>query len=199
MTEKLRVRRVSGSDINAYLPELARLRIRVFREYPYLYEGSVAYEERYLKTYVNVPDSVMALVWDGDRVVGASSGLPLEVETPEAIEPFIAHGYDPRRIFYFGESVLLPEYRGQGLGKRFFEERETHVRGLARFDTVCFCAIERPADHPRRPADYVPLDQFWKRRGFVKHPELRTTFSYRELDEEAETPKPMVFWLKPLV
>lgn len=196
MFEELRVQRVSGSDLNAYLPELARLRIRVFREYPYLYEGSVTYEERYLKTYANAPDSVMVLVWDGDRVVGASSGLPLEVETPEVIKPFIAHGYDPRRVFYYGESVLLPEHRGRGLGKRFFEEREAHVRSLARFDIACFCAIERPADHPRRPVGYVPLDAFWNRRGFVKYPELHTTFSYQELDEDEESPKPMVFWLK---
>jgi GNAT superfamily N-acetyltransferase len=198
MSEEPQVQRMSGGDINAYLPELARLRIRVFREYPYLYEGSVAYEEKYLKTYANVPESVMVLVWDGDRVVGASSGLPLEIETPEAIGPFIRQGYDPKRIFYYGESVLLPEYRGRGLGKRFFEEREAHARGLDRFDIACFCAIERPADHPRRPAGYLPLDAFWSRRGFVKHSELSTAYSYRELGEDAETPKPMVFWLKPL-
>ena len=198
MSEEPRVQRLSGGDIDAYLPELARLRIRVFREYPYLYEGSIAYEEKYLKTYASVPESVMVLIWNNDRVVGVSSGLPLEVETPEVIEPFVAHGYDPRRIFYYGESVLFPEYRGKGLGKRFFEERESHARGLARFDIACFCAIERPASHPHRPADYVPLDTFWNRRGFVKHPELRATFSWRELGEDTETPKPMVFWLKRL-
>ena len=199
MSEELRVQRMSGSDTGAYLPELARLRIRVFREYPYLYDGSTEYEEKYLRTYANAPDSVIVLAWDGDRVVGVSSGVPMEAETPEAIKPFLEHGYDPRRIFYYGESVLLPEYRGKGLGNRFFEERETHARDLARFDIACFCAIERPADHPRRPAGYVPLDAFWNRRGFVKHPELRTTFSWRELDEDAETPKPMVFCLKRLV
>ena len=198
MSDSLHIQRLSGGAINAWLPELARLRIRVFREYPYLYEGSIAYEERYLRTYVDAPDSVMALVWDRDQVVGASSGLPLEAETPEAIKPLVAHGYDPRRIFYYGESVLLPEYRGRGLGKRFFAEREAHARELGRFDIACFCAIERPADHPRRPAGYAPLDAFWNRRGFVKHPELHTTYSYRDLDEDAESPKPMVFWLKTL-
>lgn len=198
MSDSLRIQRLSGSDINACLPELARLRIRVFREFPYLYDGSAAYEEKYLETYVDAPDSVMVLVWDGDRVVGASSGLPLEAEPPSAIEPFLAHGYDPRRIFYYGESVLLPEYRGRGLGKRFFGERETHVRALGRFDLVGFCAVERPADHPRRPANHVPLDALWSRQGFVRHPELRTTFSWQDLDERAESPKPMVFWLKRL-
>lgn len=199
MAEEPCVRRLSGGDIDAFLPELARLRIRVFRDFPYLYQGSAAYEESYLKTYAAAPDSVVVLVWDRERVVGASSGLPLEAEPLSVAEPFVARGDDPRRIFYYGESVLLPDYRGLGLGKRFFEEREAHVRALGCFETVCFCAVERPADHPRRPAGYAPLDAFWSRRGFIKHPELRASFSWRDLDEAAESPKPMVFWLKALV
>ncbi len=192
------IQRLSGGAINVFLPELARLRIRVFRDYPYLYEGSADYEEKYLRAYANVPDSVMVLARDGEAVVGASSGLPLSAETPNVIEPFTARGYDPTRIFYYGESVLLPEYRGLGLGKRFFAEREAHVRELGRFDIVCFCAVERPVDHPRRPLNYRPLDDLWNRQGFIRHPELRTTFSWRDLDETTESPKPMVFWLKRL-
>jgi GNAT superfamily N-acetyltransferase len=198
MSESLRMQRLSGSRINAYLPELARLRITVFREFPYLYEGSAAYEENYLKTYVDAAASVMLIVWDGNTVVGASSGLPLLAETENVMRPFREQGYDLERIFYFGESVLLSAYRGQGLGVRFFEEREAHVRALGRFNRLCFCAVERPTDHPRRPADYVPLDRFWQKRGFVKHPELQTTFSWQDLDETSESPKPMTFWLKSL-
>ncbi len=199
VSNHLLVQRFSGAAIHPYLSELAQLRIQVFREFPYLYDGSIFYEEQYLKTYVDVADSVMVLVWEDDRVIGASSGLPLAAETPEAIHPFVTQGYDPCRIFYYGESVLLPDYRGQGLGCCFFEEREAHVRALARFDTACFCAIERPADHPRRPAGYTPLDTFWNRRGFIKHPELHTAYSYRDLDEDTVSPKRMVFWLKSLV
>ena len=199
MSESPDIQRLSGSAIKPWLSELARLRIQVFREFPYLYEGSVAYEEKYLKTYVDAPDSVMVLVWDRDRVVGASSGVPLEAEPPNVSEPFVAHGYDPRQVFYYGESVLLPEYRGRGLGRRFFEEREAHVRGLGRFEIACFCAVQRPADHPRRPAGYAPLEVLWNRQGFVRHPELHTTFSWRDVDEAEESPKPMEFWLKSLV
>ena len=197
-TSTPRVQRLSGNAIAPYLPELARLRIQVFREFPYLYQGDTAYEEKYLKIHAGAPDSVLVLVQDGERVVGASSGLPLAAEPPWVIEPFLALGSDPRRIFYYGESVLLPEYRGRGLGKRFFEEREAHARGLGRFDLTCFCAVERPTDHPRWPVGYRPLDTLWNRCGFVKHPELRATFSWRDLDEDAESPKPMTFWLKRL-
>jgi GNAT superfamily N-acetyltransferase len=195
---KLHVECRTGADLIADLPALARLRIRVFREYPYLYDGDAEYEERYLRTYADAPDGVMVLARDGDRVVGASSALPLAAETPNVIEPFKAHGYAVERIFYYGESVLLPEFRGLGLGRRFFDEREAHARALGRFDFACFCAVDRPDDHPRRPPDYRPLDGLWAKQGFAKQPQLRTTFSWRDLDEAEETPKPMVFWLKHL-
>jgi GNAT superfamily N-acetyltransferase len=139
---------------------------------------------------------VIVLAIDGERVVGASTGLPMEAETEEVKRPFLERGYDPKGMFYFGESVLEHAYRGQGVGVRFFEEREAHARALGRFAWTCFCAVQRPADHPRRPPDYVPLDDFWRRRGYAKHPELSTTFSWREVGEQAQSAKPMVFWLK---
>lgn len=190
------VTRAAGADLDRYLGDLARLRIEVFRDYPYLYDGSLDYERDYLRTYAGVPGSVIVLALDGTRVVGASTGLPMQSETDAVKAPFIAAGYDPARVFYFGESVLMKGYRGQGLGVRFFEERESHAYGLGRFDWTCFCAVERPVDHPRRPDGYQPLDAFWNRRGYTRHAELRTQFSWKELDEREESEKPMVFWLK---
>jgi GNAT superfamily N-acetyltransferase len=94
--------------------------------------------------------------------------------------------------------VLLPAYRGRGLGVRFFEERERYALELGRFTHAAFCAVERPDGHPSRPPDYVPLDAFWRRRGYTRHPELVTTYSWRDVGEAQETAKPMVFWLKAL-
>ncbi len=106
-------------------------------------------------------------------------------------------GYDPDRVYYFGESVLDRAYRGRGLGNAFFVEREAHARAHG-FTTASFCAVVRPPDHPRRPADYRPLDGLWAKHGFVVRPEITTTFSWQDLDESVETPKPMVFWTKEL-
>lgn len=194
---QIRIQRATGVALDRYIPDLARLRIEVFREFPYLYDGSLDYEQEYLKTYANVAGSVIVLALDGDKVVGASTGLPMESEPDYVREPFRNEGYDPARVFYFGESVLLKSYRGQGIGAKFFVEREAHAYALNRFDFTCFCAVERAADHPSRPADFIPLDAFWERRGYRKHPELRTRFSWKEVGEVQESEKPMVFWLKP--
>ncbi|MGD8275415.1 MAG: GNAT family N-acetyltransferase [Thiohalocapsa sp.] len=204
MSENIQITPVSGADLHDAIPDLAALRIRVFRDYPYLYDGDADYEAKYLATYARARGSVVVLARDGGCIVGASTALPLVEETEEVQAPFTAAGYDPARVFYLGESVLLPEYRGRGIGVRFFEEREAHARALAKdpaggfgpFDWLTFCAVERAADDPRRPPGYVPLDRFWQHRGYKRHPELRTTFSWQEIGERAESPKPMVFWLK---
>ncbi|MDH4561980.1 GNAT family N-acetyltransferase [Pseudomonas sp. BN411] len=194
----MQIRLLHGGAIAPHIDDLARLRLTVFREFPYLYDGTLEYEARYLATYAESKESLFVLALDGERVVGASTGLPMADETEEFQRPFREQGWAPERIFYFGESVLLPEYRGSGLGVRFFAEREGYARRLARFDHCAFCAVERPADHPRRPPGYQPLNEFWARRGYRHHPELRTEYHWRDLDEDTESAKPMSFWLKEL-
>lgn len=193
----LEIKTFSGTDAAARFEDVARLRIAVFRDFPYLYDGDLAHERKYLATYARSEGSIFVLAIDGTRVVGASTGTPMAAETDEVKAPFLAAGRNPEDFFYFGESMLLPAYRGHGIGVAFFAEREKQARRLTLpFST--FCAVERPADHPRRPADYVPLDAFWTKRGYRHHPELRTTFTWRDLDEATESPKPLSFWIKDL-
>ncbi|MDH2197792.1 GNAT family N-acetyltransferase [Ectopseudomonas oleovorans] len=192
------IRLLRGAEIEPHIDDLARLRIQVFREFPYLYDGNLDYEAEYLATYVRSADSLCVLVRDEGRVVGASTALPLADETEEFQQPFTAAGWNPARIFYCAESVVLPAWRGRGLGMRFFVEREGHARALGGFDWCAFCAVQRPVDHPRRPADYQPLDAFWARRGYRHQPALRTEFHWKDLDEAQESAKAMSFWLKEL-
>jgi GNAT superfamily N-acetyltransferase len=196
MSKDIRILRLSGAALIPYIPELARLRIEVFRDFPYLYDGDYEYEKKYLQTYIDCPDSVIVLAFDGDAIIGASTAIPLKYETDEVKQPFIDNGYDPEEVFYCGESVLNKAYRGLGIGVRFFEQREAHAADLGGFKHITFCCVERPLDHPRRPADYVPLDIFWNKRGYVKHQELKTTYTWKDLDESVATAKPMTFWLR---
>jgi GNAT superfamily N-acetyltransferase len=192
----LAIRRFSGAALHDYLEAVARLRIEVFREFPYLYDGSMDYERQYLQTYVRCPEAVVVVAFDGDRVVGASTGIPMRHEELQFRQPLFDHGYDPARIFYCAESVLRREYRGRGTGARFFEEREAHARALGGFDWCCFCAVERPADHPLRPPAYQPHDTFWQQRGYTRHPELGAMYHWKDIDQTEQTSKRLVFWLK---
>jgi len=188
----------TGRDILPFAEDLARLRIKVFRSFPYLYDGDMTYEQTYIDTYARSADSLFVLAFDGDQVVGAATGIPMADETDEFKQPFLDQGYQPDRIFYFGESVLLPEYRGRGIGVGFFEHRECHAREQGGFTHCCFCAVERPSDHPLRPSGYQPLDEFWHKRGYTRVPALNTEYRWRDIGETAQTAKPMTFWLKSL-
>lgn len=197
MNGTLRIENLYSQDIKDHLDALAEMRCAVFREWPYLYEGSRAYEADYLKVYVDCPRALCILVWDGSQCVGASTVIPLVDAPRDMQQPFVEAGMDLSAIDYFGESVLLPVYRGRGLGVRFFELREAHARELG-LQQCAFCAVERPADHPLKPANYVPNDAFWQRRGYQRQSQLRTSLSWPDIGETVSSAKPMTFWMRTL-
>ena len=193
----LRIELLRGEEIARHVDAVADLRIAVFRDWPYLYEGSQDYEKRYLQTYLDCPRSLAVLVWDGTRCVGASTVQPLTDAPREMQQPFVDAGIELSHIDYFGESVLLSEYRGRGLGVKFFELREAHARALG-LTTCAFCAVQRSDDDPRRPPGHVPNDAFWLKRGYRKQPALRTTLSWPDIGETVSSEKPMTFWTREL-
>ncbi len=186
-----------GGDTRAHFADLARLRLRVFNEFPYLYEGTEAYERRYLESYFRSEDSYAVLVVAGGRIVGAATGLPLREDAGHR-RVFEEAGRDPGEVFYFGESVLEPAWRGQGIGKAFFRHREAFAATLPGIRVCAFCAIERPKDCPRRPPGYRALDGFWRSRGYERQEGLVTTLVWKDVDEESPSPKELVFWQKRL-
>ena len=189
------IQTVSGAQVLPWLDAVATLRIEVFRDFPYLYDGTLDYERRYLTTYASAADSLFVLALDGDKVVGASTGIPLVDAEPEFQAPFMARQIPLENVFYFGESVLQRRYRGHGLGHRFFDARETFAATLGKPITA-FCAVERPDTHPLRPAHYTPLDAFWQQRGYSKQSDMRALYAWQDIGEPHTTDKSMVFWLK---
>jgi GNAT superfamily N-acetyltransferase len=192
------VRALTGEDIEAMLPDLARLRITVFRDWPYLYDGTLAYEEDYLAKFAAAKGAVCVVARDGDLVVGASTGAPMIEHADEFGAPFRDAGYDLTKIFYCGESVLLKSHRGYGLGHQFFALREAQAHALGGFTHSTFCRVVRPDDHPLKPADYIPLDRFWTKRGYAPVPGLTAIYEWKDIDHADETPHVMQFWMKQL-
>ncbi|AQU82209.1 MULTISPECIES: GNAT family N-acetyltransferase [unclassified Halomonas] len=195
--QQLTITVCQGTQITPHLPALARLRIEVFRDFPYLYDGELSYEEDYLGRYAENPASLFVLALDGDHLVGAATGQPLADEVDEFRSPFEANSIQPEQVFYYGESLLLHGYRGHGIGKRFIAEREAHARQQG-FELAAFCAVERPDGHPSEPHNYRPLHDFWNTQGYQRHDKLATTFAWKDVGEHEESHKTMVFWLKPL-
>lgn len=192
----LSFREFIGEDIAPAVADLARLRVKVFRDWPYLYEGDADYERRYLARYAR-GDSIVVAAYDEAEMVGAATGMPLSDHADDFAAAFEGSGIDMKDVFYCAESVLLPAYRGQGAGHRFFDRREAHATRLG-FAKVAFCGVVRPADHPARPAGYRPLDGFWRSRGYAPLEGVVAHFGWRDIGSSEETRKPMQFWMRAL-
>lgn len=194
----LSVEALTGPALKDVLPDLARLRIAVFRDWPYLYDGSEDYEREYLAKFIAAKGAVCVIARDGDAIVGASTASPMAESDQEFIAPFENAGYDISKVFYCGESVLIGDYRGQGVGHKFFDEREAQARRLGGFEVATFCRVVRPDDHPLKPANYRPLDGFWRKRGYSPAEGLIAEYPWKDIDQPEETMKQLQFWTKSL-
>lgn len=189
----IEVRPLTGAEIAGALGDLAVLRMRVFAAFPYLYDGSADYEAEYITEFAAAPDAVLVAAFEGDRIVGCATASPMMAQDEAFRAPFAAHGLDLDRLFYFGESVLLPEYRGQGIGHAFFDHREARARDCGA-TAACFAAVIRAEDHPARPAGYQPLDPFWRKRGYAPVEGLVCEMDWKEHGEDGESAKQLQVW-----
>ena len=193
----LTIETLKAGELATALGALAELRITVFRDFSYLYDGTLDYERNYLKRFSEAEGAVIVVTRDESRIIGAATGAPMTEVEPEFSAPFLAHGFDIKNLFYCAESVLLSEYRGQGIGHAFFDHRENHARSLGT-SRSCFCAVIRPDDHPQKPAGYSPLDPFWRKRGYAPIEGVQARFAWKDVGDTEETKKPLQFWQREL-
>lgn len=196
MEKNIRILSFKGKSIQPFINDIARLRIEVFREYPYLYDGDIDYEKDYLSPFLSTIRAAAVLAFAGNEVVGASTCLPLSDESEEFQKPFLEKGLPVSEIFYFGESVLKKAYRGKGIGVAFFNEREAQAFSFPGIRKTVFCAVERPETHPLKPKDYQPLNDFWERRGYRILPGMFMQLDWKDIDQPQSTGKKMIFWEK---
>lgn len=197
MIDEIEVRALRGAALEAALDGVAALRITVFRDWPYLYDGSREYEREYLATYRDNPGALLVGAFHEGRLIGASTSTPMEDHGPEFTAPFRALGIPPGKILYGAESVLLRPYRGIGLGHRFIDLREAHARALGRTH-VAFCSVLRPEDHPARPAVTRSNEAFWRGRGYQTLPGVFARFGWKDVGDTVETEKTLQFWMRAL-
>ncbi len=196
MKKSVQLQVFKGSEVQQHIDELAELRLSIFREYPYLYEGDIREERNYLKMYSSSENSLVILAQDGQKIVGAATGVPLKETSADYWEIFSKKGISIDEIFYLGELILLKDYRSEGIGNRLFDEFEKRVAEKHQYPKITICEVSRAKNDPQRPKDYVALDGFWKKKGFIKHPELVVYFSWKEIGNLKKTRHSLMFSIR---
>ena len=189
---------LTGSAVDDCLNDIASLRIEIFREFPYLYDGRCEEELNYLKLYSVTPDSFVIIVKEGEKVAGAATGMPLRHESTELVDPFSGTSYPVDEIFYVGELLFYPEHRNHGMGMQVVRMVEEQVRSYSTYRYLTCATVVRPDNHPLRPADYIPIDRFLAHTGFNLLTGITTSFTWLETDGVRRS-HPMKFWIKELL
>lgn len=193
----LRLERYTGGEISLHTFELAQLRSQIFRGWPYLFDGSVASEKADVSRLAASDRAFMFAAFDGEKMVGATTAAPLTDYFPIFAQAFEDYGIPAEKVCYFAESVLLPDYRGHGLGHLFFAEREKHAYQCG-LSYASFASVVRPRNHPLRPRKWRRHDSFWQKHGYRKAEGLTARMVWKDINKETEDEKEMQFWIKVL-
>lgn len=188
-----------GKLIEEYLEQIAVLRLEALQEFPYLYEGKINFEKDFLKTYSESSNSLIEIVKDENEVVGVTSCIPLSEESDEMQRMYTNQGYDVRRIFFFGESLILPKYRSEDIYREFFKRMEEHIIDVQpTSEFAVFGSIKRSKNHSLYNEEYKKLTDFWTTLGFKEDRKLFLEFKWKDINKKSESVKKMVFWKKPI-
>ncbi|MGE3850135.1 MAG: GNAT family N-acetyltransferase [Planctomycetota bacterium] len=206
----MKITELRGASVADDIEHVGRFRLRWFREWPYLYDGTMEYEQHYLQCFADEPRSLLVLVHDdgdgdgGGSLMAVSTSLPLLADADILAgvpQLFREAGHDPADFYYYSETLVDPAHRGRGVGQAIYARREAEARRLG-FSRVCFASVVRTADDPRRPASYRGNDRFWGLQGFARaEPPLTITFKWPTIQADGRTVEQantLEFWLRDL-
>ena len=183
--------------IEDYIEKIALLRLQVLLEFPYLYEGKINFEKDLLKTYSNSANSLAGLLLHDDEVVGVTTCIPLSEESDEMQRMFTNQGYDTKRIFYFGESLIDKKYRNFDVMREFFKRMEEHVFDVhPQSEYAVFGSIKRSKNHSLYTSSYKELTDFWSDLGYKEDRKLFLEYKWKDINKKTDSLKKMVFWKK---
>jgi hypothetical protein len=75
LKEGIILKNLCGNSIQEHLDELSRLRIEIFKDYPYLYEGDKDYEKKYLRNFAKSQNATIIGAFKDGEMIGASTAI----------------------------------------------------------------------------------------------------------------------------
>lgn len=185
----------SGNEARRYSQQMASVYINIFKEFPYLYEGSIVEcEKDYLERYFISKHSIISLVFNGERIIGASASLPLDA-VEEIKSAFLKKQVDTRKFLYIGGTVIEEPFRNLKLIKKISRSHETHARNNG-YSQIAFVAVRRDPSHPLRPIGYRPLEPIWQHLGYALIEGIEVRDKWKQIDTHQEEENSLDIWGK---
>jgi len=196
------VRVHQGLGIQGFVDYIAELRISTFKEFPYLYKGDILCEKKYIEEYIKDARSMLSLIYVNKELAGFLTGMPLSCSADVISHSgtiFRNKGIDPSIYYYYGEMIVLPNFRNLRLPSILFASLDREVKNML-FTYTCFLTVVRDDDHPMRPDNYKDTSHIWYREGYKKM-NITTEFNWPQIQSDGsvkEESSVLEYWSKKL-
>ncbi len=155
------------------IAQLAQMRLDYFREYPYLYDGTLEYEKNYLGEYKEkAVDGYLVQAFDekdGEKMlVGILTGCGFcsDIEIiRDGAKLFAENNISTQDRYYLGEAIIIPEYQGRKILPHMLWELGKQVIKLNKYSSLCFLTVIREENDSRKPEGYKSTDTLWEKLG----------------------------------
>lgn len=189
---------LKGSEAIPYLNKLMEIRLLFYRDYPYLYDGSIEDEENYLRIWSNSENTLLVVAKRNDKVVGVIIGLPFSESPEENKQAFQNLETSPEDLFYLGDNIVIQELKVGNVQKQMYHQFERAVKQLKKYKEIVVCEIERDVNDPKKIANDTFYEFSWNAQGFIREPNQIVNFTWKEIGDSKISNHHMVFWRKPL-
>lgn len=192
---------IQGPDLKNEIEHLAHQRLTLFKEYPYLYHGTLEQEIEYCSWFCDLSTTALAIAYCDDKPVGLVSGtsfVDFSTHFTGSYDLFKNAGLAPETFFYVAEVLIDPVYRNQSLAKKLFKLIETYAHEVG-YTSMCLVE-ESHEQHPLKPIDYQSLDLFFTKLGYYKT-DLVISYSWSTIQIDGslqDEDHAMNYWLKSL-
>lgn len=188
-----------GPEAKKYVTDIANIRIQVFKEFPYLYAGTLEYEQEYSDYFSKDERAILIAAMQDERIIGFITGMPLSLENPltkDVAQKLLAKGLtDISHYYYLGEAIVLAEYRKPLLIYNLFKKFKEETKNFT-YQKIGILTVIRDKNHPLRPAGYRSIESILKY--FKFHPtDIIIDFEWPTFQASGEienAANPMLFW-----
>lgn len=139
-------------QLDFLIDTIGQLRLETYKDYPYFYYGTLELEREYLQLYNESKDGMVAQAEIDGKLAGVLTGKPL-CAFEQAAQFFEDAGYDPKEYYYFGEIIVIPQFRRLGIARKLFAMLEQKIRELG-YKKVCFMIIDEQEIDSLKPENY---------------------------------------------